>query len=297
MTWRDWIAALRRRWYVVLGGLLLTGLAIGFSPRIAPPQYAAKGLVVLLPPRTATPLGENPFLDLGGLDLPARVLVAYYSSNSTVDAIKAVSPDADVTVSIEESTRSPVIAVNVLDTSPDGALKTLQYVVSTIPTNLARLQADVQAPVNTRVTTLTLTLDERAEPDLTTLVRVLIAAGVGGLALTILLAVAIDGSVRRRKELRSNPGPGDGSQTARGDGHPQRAETGPVTDTIADDWPSQTEPAPEADSGSARPESSPERRSRRSSRASDHSEGRRPGPSNGSAVETADLNDTLPLNA
>lgn len=295
MSWRDWIAALRRRWYVVLGGLLLTGLLIAFSPRIAPPQYTAKGLVVLLPPRSATPTGENPFLDLGGLDLPARVLVAYYSSNSTVDAIKAVSPDADVTVSIEESTRSPVIAVNVLDTSPEGALKTLQYVVSTIPTNLARLQSDVQAPVNTRVTTLTLTLDQRAEPDLTTLIRLIIAAGVGGLALTILLAVAIDGSVRRRKDLRSNPAPGEPPQ-ARSDGHPQRAESGPVTGPAPDTWPSQAEPVPEPDGPPARPESSGERRSRRSSRATDQTR-RHADASNGPAVETTDLNETLPLNA
>jgi hypothetical protein len=226
MSWRDWTAALTRRWYVVLAGLMVTAALIGVSPILAPPEYSARGLVVLLPPREATREGGNPFLGLGGLDLPARILVAYYSSNSAQDAIVAVSPDAEVTVGIEESTRSPVIAIDVIDSSPEAALKTLNFVAETIPTNLARLQAEVSAPTDTRVTSMTLTMDERAEPDLSKLIRMLVAAGVGGLALTALLTFAVDGAARRRRaELEaSTSGPPTGEPEVAEDA-PPRADT------------------------------------------------------------------------
>jgi len=297
VSWRDWIKALRRRWYVVL----VTAALIVLSPRLAPPEYAARGLVVLMPPRGVSATGDNPFLDLGGLDLPARVLVAYYSSNSTADAIKAVSPNADVTVSIEESTRSPVIAVDVLDTSPQDALKTLDYVVGTIPTNLTNLQAEVKAPAETRVTAMTLTLDQRAIPDLTNLVRYLIVVGVGVPALTALLAVAIDGAIRRRARLRNQPDDEDDDDqpTARVDSsHPQRAETDQTTSPYSEaDLQSPGREPVTGPASSTPPVASRGRRSRgrdgiRPARGTD-----RPDQSDGTAADAQDFNDTLPLRA
>jgi hypothetical protein len=285
----------------VLGGLLVTAVLIVLSPRLAPPEYAARGLVVLMPPRGVSATGDNPFLDLGGLDLPARVLVAYYSSNSTADAIKAVSPNADVTVSIEESTRSPVIAVDVLDTSPQDALKTLDYVVGTIPTNLTSLQAEVKAPAETRVTSMNLTIDQRAVPDLTNLVRYLIVVGVGVPALTALLAIAIDGAIRRRARLRNQPDDDDDDDqpTDRVDSnHPQRAETDQTTNPYSEAGP----PSPDREPATGRASSTPpaasrERRSRgrdgtRPARGAD-----RPDQSDGTAADAQDFHDTLPLRA
>lgn len=198
MSWRDMFAALARRWYVVLLGFMLTAGLVALVPKVAPPEYTARGLVLLLPPQSAKQIG-NPFLELGGLDLPARVLVAYYSSNSMRDQITAFSPDADTTVSIEESTRSPVIAIDVVDSSPEMALKTLRFVADSIPDNLAQLQAGVQAPENARVRSMPLTMDERAEVDLGNLIRAAVAAAVLGLAVAASVALGLDGLLRRRR--------------------------------------------------------------------------------------------------
>ena len=94
-------------------GILLTGV-LGYSASaFVAPSYTARGLVLMLPSKNAVGPGGNPFLGLGGLDLPARVVVAYYTSAPAQEAIAEVTPGASVTVSMEESTRGPVIAIDV----------------------------------------------------------------------------------------------------------------------------------------------------------------------------------------
>ena len=299
MSWREWTAALTRRWYVVLIGLLLTAGLLAASPLITPPQYAVRGLILLLPPTSTSAEGSNPFLSLGDLDLPARILVAYYSSNSAQDEIAATSPDAEVTVSIEESTRSPVIAIDVLDSSQQSAMKTLHFVADQIPGTLTKLQADVDAPTNTRVTSMVLTMDLQAKPDLTNLVRMLIAAGVGGLAFTVLLTFGIDGTLRRRRAEQADEPPDHpaGSSAA----VPDRQEPGPA-DTAST---APAEPAPaEASAGAANREQAGTvmgHAVRRTSTRRRKPAGQGTGGTNSQLpvgrAEDPDLDDTLPLRA
>jgi hypothetical protein len=201
MILTDFLRALGRRWYVLVVGIIATaGLAIG-AYIVSPPVYTARGLVMLLPSQVAVD-GGNPFLELGNLDLPARVLVSYFQSEPAQTQVEKVAPDAKYVVSIEESTRGPIIAIDVKDSTPDGTLSTLAYIADAIPTNLARLQTEVGAPETSFVRSIPLTMDEQASEDLSGTVRVVVAAGVAGLVASLIVTFLVDrallGSGRRR---------------------------------------------------------------------------------------------------
>jgi hypothetical protein len=210
MSFEGLLGALRRRWYVILVGLLMTAGAGWAAYSIVPSEYHARGLILLLPSVPADEPGGNPFLGLGNLDLPARVLVASYSSNAAQQDIAQRAPDAKVVVSIEESTRGPVIAVDVTDTSASGTLDTLAYVSASIPQTLATLQSEVGVPLSAVVRSMPLTTDTEAERKIDGLVRVLIAIGVGGIAVSVAVAYALDGVMSRR--VRRRPGRGEGAE-------------------------------------------------------------------------------------
>lgn len=182
--------AVGRRWYVMLIGLVITaGLAWGVS-QVFPPNYTARGLVILIPPVEEE--GANPFLSIGGLELPARVVVAALSSNAMQEQIADRAPAAEVIVSMEEATRGPVIAVDVTDSTAQDALDTLAYVTERIPETLVTLQDEVGAPDAARVSSVPLTIDTKAEADFETLIRMLVIAVGGGLVLTVLVVLVIE---------------------------------------------------------------------------------------------------------
>jgi hypothetical protein len=203
MSFLDLIAAVGRQWMVSVAGLLATAALVWGAAAVEPPVYTARALVLLVPSEQAVGKGGNPFLALGGLDLPARVVVAYYESDNAKAQFTSGSPDAEYVVAIEESTRGPVIAVDVTDETPQRALETLDLLTSSIPVELRRLQEEVEAPENAIVSTLVLAKDEQAETDTSGTVRMIIAAAGVGLVGTIVGAVATDGLRRSRLRRRT----------------------------------------------------------------------------------------------
>lgn len=196
------LRALGRRWYVVLVGLLLTcGLGLG-AWRTSPPEYHARGLVLLLPSASTVGKGGNPFLQLSGLEQPAGILVAYFSSAPAIEEVRSVSPTAEYQVGIEDSTRGPVIAVDVTAQSAEETTATLRHLVGGIPQELARLQQQVHAPPGAAIGSMALTVDTKAQVSRAGTYRTLIAALVVGLAGTGALAFGIDSLSERRR----NPG-------------------------------------------------------------------------------------------
>ncbi|ERG64556.1 hypothetical protein L332_08860 [Agrococcus pavilionensis RW1] len=213
----DVIRALVRRWYfVVLGAVLTAALTVGAYVS-TPPEYSARALVLLLPSDTAVGEGGNPLLSLSGLEQPAGILVAYFNSDSATEEVERQSATAEYLVAIDESTRGPVVVVDVTDADPQRALDTLGFLLDRIPEGLATLQAQVAAPADAVITSMPLTVDERAEPDFSGTIRVMIAALVLGIALTCTATIALDGLLRRR-EMRPGGRPPEPRRTRRSAG-------------------------------------------------------------------------------
>ena len=202
MVLSEFVGAIRRRWYLAVVGILLTGVLGWSASAFVAPSYTARGLVLMLPSKNAVGPGGNPFLGLGGLDLPARVVVAYYTSAPAQEAIAEVTPGAAVTVSMEESTRGPVIAIDVSADSEANAIEALNFVADSIPETLGRLQDEVNAKGNARLRSRPLALDETAAIDGSGPLRARIMAVVLGIAMTAVLIYAIDGIALRRRLAR-----------------------------------------------------------------------------------------------
>ncbi|MGB3375154.1 MAG: hypothetical protein WBA87_08455 [Microbacterium sp.] len=198
----DVFRALGRRWYVTVVGVLLTaGLTVG-AFAVTPPEYNARALIMLLPSQSAVGEGGNPFLTLGGLEQPAGILVAYFSSAPARAQVEAQSPTAEYTVAIDDSTRGPVIAIDVTDTTQKSALDILSFIADSIPSELERLQDEVDAPAKAVITSMPLTVDNKAEMSSANMIRMMIAALVVGLVTTLIVAFAVDGLILRRRLRR-----------------------------------------------------------------------------------------------
>jgi hypothetical protein len=202
MVLSEFVGAVVRRWYVALVGLLLTAGLAYMAASAQPPVYQARGLVVLLPPQEAVGPGGNPFLGLDGLDLPARVVVAYFGSAAAQADIAAAAPGVDVGVTMEESTRGPVIAINASSSAPGAVIKALQFVAGAIPSALDHLQDEVAAPKNSQIRAEPLTMDQRPKLDRKRTIRLIIFTLGLGLAGTGFLTFSLDGMIRRRSAVR-----------------------------------------------------------------------------------------------
>lgn len=200
----DILRAIGRRWYVLLAGVLVTSVVAYAVGSRSSPDYSARGLVLLLPPDDlADQAGSgNPFLAMAGLALPADIVVVYLNSSNMSTEVLATAPDATYDAMIEPSTRGPLIAIEVEEPTPEGALRVLHFLADSIPSILGQLQDEVGAPVVARVTSIPLTLDTEAVAS-SGATRILIALVGGGLVVSLLLAIAVDGVLIRRR--RSHP--------------------------------------------------------------------------------------------
>lgn len=200
MRAREVFSALGRGWYILVVGLALTAGAGWFAYQHTPTDYTARSLVLLLPPvNTADSTGTNPFLQLGGLEVTARVLVATYSGTAFQDEIASRSPDAEVVVSMDESTQGGVIAVDVKDRGEKRTLDLLGYVTGTVSERLAGLQSDVGVDSKDIVRSMILAKDAEAKPDFQSLIRVLVLVVGGGVVFTGVLALVVDALLVRRR--------------------------------------------------------------------------------------------------
>lgn len=199
----DVLRTLGRRWYIVGLGLLVTCALVFGAYRLSPPKYQASALVLMLPARSEVTQGGNPFLLLDGLEQPAGILTAYFSSEPAQTEVKKISPTAEYEVALDDTTRGPVIAVRVTDESPQSTMKTLNFLLQRLPDELSSLQRQVDARGSTVIGSMPLTVDLQPQMSAKNTVRAMIAGLVAGLLGTVLGAVALDNLLLRRRRRSS----------------------------------------------------------------------------------------------
>lgn len=198
------LGVLKRRWYVLVIGLLLSaGLGL-LGVRISPPVYLAQGTILLLPSKEQLNAGgRNPFLHLDGLTGPAGIVIVRLDSDQNRAAIEAVSPTADYLVEPDPAMRGPGILVSVTDRTAEGALATLDFVLDTVTDTLREVQAERSVPSSATVGSMRLVVDIEPEREINGTLRLAVAGVGGGLVLTAAAMVAIDVLMLRRRAKRS----------------------------------------------------------------------------------------------
>jgi capsular polysaccharide biosynthesis protein len=206
----DVLGALRRRWYLLVLGILGSLGLILVTLSWVPVTYQAKAMIVLLPPRSLDNTGGNPYLALGGLDSVAGVLSRSMATESVTDEVHEVAPGAEFTVAPDATTSGPVLLVTAEADSPGAALAAANKIVDVAPRQMMAIQRSSGVRSDSFITTSVVTQDARALPQHKAQIRALLAIGLGSLAATVLGVAWIDGIMLRRRErtrLRVVDGP------------------------------------------------------------------------------------------
>ena len=198
MLFANW-RLLVRRWYVVVAGLVTTGILCAVAMQVVPVKYQATSAVLLLPPKSSVAQeGGNPFLALGGLDVAAGVISRAMTDRATQQEVKKAGAPGTYTIEPDAVSGGPVLLVTAEAVSPEGALTTLAVVNRVLPTTLQAVQTGAGISSASLIQSRQLTRDEAAQPVRKPLIRALLVAVVAGLALTLLVASLVDGMLLRR---------------------------------------------------------------------------------------------------
>jgi uncharacterized protein involved in exopolysaccharide biosynthesis len=191
----DLVGVLRRRWLLVLVGVLMTIGLSGAGYVLFKPTYEITATVLLLPPAPTAPANgtpNNPYLQLSGLQQVVDLVGVSLTDQATQVELKAISKDVDYTVKADTRTNSPLIVIDVKDSSPETAVRIRDILVARVPVRLAAMQETLAVSAKDRVTSTVLTLDGQAEEVGKNRLRAAVVAGALGLALTLVAATVWD---------------------------------------------------------------------------------------------------------
>lgn len=199
----DLMGVLRRRWYVLMAGLIATaGLAFAVT-LVVPTEYEATASVVLLPPKLTVGSGGNPYLSLGGLQATTDVVATAMGAEDTVDAIQADGGTDDFVIERDRTTTGPILSIIATADSPEGAMKTLRLLIDQVPTTLKELQETDNVNRSFRITSAEVAQDATPSTNRKSQIRALVLMVGLGLAGTVTLAAVVDSALIRRR-LPSN---------------------------------------------------------------------------------------------
>jgi hypothetical protein len=196
---------LLRRWYLVVLGVLLSGVLAGGTFQSVSPTYQARAEILLLPPSTSVPKGGNPYLVLGGLEAIGGVLSTALSDQATTAELKAQGASGDFSVGLDQTSPAPLLEVITESTTAADSLSTLQLVVDRIPPTMEEIQRAADVAPGSYITTTPITTTQKPEVLRKAQLRVVVVVTAVGFALTLLLTAAIDGLLVRRRARRRGP--------------------------------------------------------------------------------------------
>lgn len=196
---RDILISCLRRWYFLVIGLIITGVATYFVFGLVPPTYTAKASVVLIPPTVAVTVGDNPYLYLGGLDQALGVLQVKAASPEVAAPLLDKFPGSSIAITKDATTSGPIMAISVSADTPEQTMALLKSTLALVPATLASLQKDLKVPATSVITSMPLSLDVKPTKVSKKQIQMTAMAGVGGLAATLLLTGFIDRLMSRGK--------------------------------------------------------------------------------------------------
>ena len=141
----------------------------------------------------------NPYLQLGGLTTAVDVLARALNDPRVHDQIIKPGEAGDYLAQRDFLTAAPLLVVTAEATNANRARDIRDAVLQAAPEVLSELQATVGVPADSRLTMETIVSDGSADLVYKTVLRSIIAVVVLGLALSLLLAAAVDAWLIRRR--------------------------------------------------------------------------------------------------
>lgn len=190
----DILGMLRRRWYVLVIGLLLVVGGVGAAYLKTPTSYQATGqLLLLLPPQATGSDGPtNPYLNLHpGLNTAAVLIASTMNTPELQRSVAEAGHTAEYDIALNPES-GPLLVITTESADPQQAIGTRNEVIARLQAELERMQTEEDAPKRQFIHTRTNGTFDEAEMLTGDRIRAVAAVGGGGLLLILLVVVVWD---------------------------------------------------------------------------------------------------------
>lgn len=216
MQLRTVLTSVVRRWYLVVAGILVTGLLCMAIQTTAPEKYKSQASLVLMPSSQSIGEAGNPYLYLGGMSEALDILIRKITSQPVKERLLANFGSATYIAEPDRGTSGAILIITATADNPEETMALLKAVMDETPRSLNEMQETLNVAVPARITTMSLLVDRQAVPEVKARTQLVLIAGAGGLALTLLLSVLVDGllmtKARKKQAARKDTLPeGDAS--------------------------------------------------------------------------------------
>jgi capsular polysaccharide biosynthesis protein len=205
MDFIDAAHVLRRRWWMFLVGMVLVSGGVLLARSLAPVQYQASGLMLVLLPAEAPEGNErvNPYLNLPeGLTTTASLIASEAVSDDVAAEIVGGGHTALYSVALVPDT-GPLLTITAKDTDPGEAVSTRDALMDWINRRLVSIQEPVSPPPSQVMYTTSTSVSTTAEVLPGSRVRAMAGAAAGGLVLLLVVIFLIDRVLLRRAASRA----------------------------------------------------------------------------------------------
>ncbi len=190
----DVLGMLRRRWLVVLVGMVLVVGAMSAAYLKAPTSYQATGqLLLLLPPQASgSDSPTNPYLNLDpGLATAAALIASTMNAPESQRLVAEAGHTASYAITLSPET-GPLLVITTEGADPQQAIGTRDEVIRRLQAELERIQNEENAPRRQFIHTRTNGTFNEAEVLTGDRTRAVAAVGAVGMVLTLMVVVGWD---------------------------------------------------------------------------------------------------------
>ncbi|MFD3937579.1 chain length determinant protein [Streptomyces sp. NPDC058611] len=231
---------MRRRWYVLLPGLLLSAALTAGVYLLVPVEYVSQSTVTLLNSKKATVAFDgNPFLSTqASLTGMADGLARNLNSDDAAADLKALGVTGLHEAKIADNAQGPFLWLSVTGTDPAAVLKSDELFTAYAEKRLQEFQTQQSVTPEAMIRMTTIVPPQKAEPQTKTRLQYLVMAGVLGFVLSLVATFFVE--ARRRRTAgpgRHRPSAPEGAGLE-GAGIAPAREAGPVPSGAAGPVPS-----------------------------------------------------------
>ncbi|MFD9476803.1 chain length determinant protein [Streptomyces nojiriensis] len=223
---------MRRRWYVLLPGLLITAALTAAVYLLVPVEYRSQSTVTLLNSKKATVAFDgNPFLSTqASLTGMADGLARNLNSDDAKADLKSLGVTGVHEAKIADNALGPYMWLSVVGTDQAAVLKSDEILTKYAEKRLLEFQTQQSVPPDAMIRMATIVPPQKPEAQTKARLQFLIMAGALGFVLSLVATFFVEARRRRGASAgRHRPAPGGESGES---GESEGAEAGDPTATL-----------------------------------------------------------------
>ncbi len=208
---------MRRRWYVLLPGLLITAVLTAAVYLLVPVEYRSQSTVTLLNSKKATVAFDgNPFLSTqASLTGMADGLARNLNSDDSKADLKALGVTGVHEAKIADNALGPYMWLSVVGTDPAAVLKSDEILTTYAEKRLLDFQNQQSVTPDAMIRMATIVPPQKPEAQTKARLQFLIMAGALGFVLSLVATFFVEARRRRSASSgRHRPAPGEGGEPA-----------------------------------------------------------------------------------